>query len=138
VPCRAVQATEWTRDGGPRVPACPPRRLAAGRCRPRTASPPGQVRSTRRDGAIRPAFSDNSVVGHTRINPGRGRGGSAGSGPGPCPGIHTTPARDGGEPRLAAEAREGEWHSPMYSFIAGRCESGRAIEKHENPYGSLV
>ena len=42
-----------------------------------TASPPGQKR-TRRDGAIRPSFSDNSVVGHTRINRVDRRGSSAG------------------------------------------------------------
>jgi hypothetical protein len=59
-------------DGAGRLPAarpryCPPGPAGRGAVPSTTASPPGRKR-TRRDGAIRPLFSDNTVVGHTRID----------------------------------------------------------------------
>jgi hypothetical protein len=81
-----------------------------------TASPPGQ-KWTRKDGVIRPQLSDNSVVGHTRINR-VDRHEEEGV---PSPDLlltsdsewnSHTPAQKESERKFADQVREGEWHSP--------------------------
>jgi hypothetical protein len=90
-------------------------RLAAGRGRPCTASPPGQsrVRSSAHPGDR--GLFDNSVVGHTRI-------------------IHRRVIR---RPIGSRRHAGGEWHSPHYSTVkSGIDRRDVARCRRTNPYGS--